>query len=232
MNVKTQLFKMARPITTSNNKYEYIASYYGLSNYRIISSGEINIRCKDLEIPYYIRDFVNQHNEVILIANIVANEVIGIIFRAINEKAFINWGLNKGNFYGIGQLERDFKFGDLIVLVEGTIDRDSCSIFITKNCLSVLTSAVSKSQVQVLQCLTNKVLLILDNDEAGKNGEVLTKRRLNQYGITCYTINKSDLIKDLGDLIDLKRRSDSRINFIINSYRAQVQIHGGKLVCI
>ena len=232
MNTKTKLFQMARVITSSRNKYAYIASYYGLPNYRVISSGEINIRCKDLEIPYYVRDFVNQHNEVLLIANIVDNEVIGIIFRAIEEKAFINWGLNKGNFYGIGQLEKDFKFGDLIVLVEGTIDRDSCSLFITKNCLSVLTSAISKSQLQVLQCLTNKVLLILDNDEAGKNGEQLTKKRLNQYGITCYTINKSDLIKDLGDLIDLKRKSDARINFIINNYRTQVQVHGGRLVCI
>ena len=123
-----------------------------------------------------------------------------------------------------------FKYGDLIVLVEGAIDRDVCSLFITKNCLSVLTSTVTRNQLQVLQNLTNKVLLILDNDEAGINGENQTKRKLQSAGITCYTITKSDIIKDLGDLLELKRKKDIRANIIIQNYRAQVQIHGGKLV--
>lgn len=230
MNVKTKLYLSGRTITSSATKYEIVASQYKLPNYRVISSGEVNIRCKDLDLPYYIREFVSEHQEVIMICNMIESEVTGIIFRALDEKAFINYGLGKGTFYGIGQLEETFKYGDLIVLVEGAIDRDSCSIFITKNCLSVLTSTISKSQLQVLKCLTNKVLLILDNDEAGMNGESLTKKRLLEEGMTCYTINKSPIIKDLGDLIDLKKKKDARADFIINNYRAQVQIHGGVLV--
>lgn len=230
MNIKTRLYQIARPIKTDKTKYEYIASHYSLPNYRIISSGEMNIRGKDLDLPYYVREFVRQHNEVIMMCNVINKEVSGIIFRALDEKVFTNYGLGKGNFYGIGQLEDNFKYGDLIVLVEGAIDRDVCSLFITKNCLSVLTSTVTRNQLQVLQNLTNKVLLILDNDEAGINGENQTKRKLQSAGITCYIITKSDIIKDLGDLLELKRKNDIRANIIIQNYRAQVQIHGGKLV--
>lgn len=230
MNVKTQLYKISRPILTDKTKYEYIASNYKLSNYRTISSGEMAIRGKDLDLPYYVREFVRQHDEVVMMCNIINDEVSGIIFRALDEKVFTNYGLGKGNFYGIGQLDDNFRYGDLIVLVEGAIDRDVCSLFITKNCLSVLTSTVTKNQLQILQNLTNKILLILDNDEAGINGEAQTKKKLQSVGITCYTINKSDLIKDLGDLLELKRKNDIRANIIISNYRAQVQIHGGKLV--
>lgn len=230
MNVKTRLYQLSRPITTDKTKYEYIASHYNLSNYRTISSGEMSIRCKDLELPFYVRDFVSQHNEVVMMCNIINSEVSGIIFRALDDKVFTNYGLGKGNFYGIGQLDDSFKYGDLIVLVEGAIDRDVCSLFITKNCLSILTSTVTNNQLQVLENLTNKVLLLLDNDEAGINGENQTIRKLKNRGITCYTINKSDLIKDLGDLLELKRKHDARADLIIQNYKTQVKIHGGKLV--
>lgn len=230
MNVKTKLYQLARPIKTSITKYEYIASHHNLPNYKVISSGEINIRGKDLDIPFYVRDFVRQHGEVILICNIVKTEVTGMVIRALEEKSFINYGMGKGNIYGLGQMEPDFKYGDLIVLVEGAIDRDVCSLYLTKNCLAVLTSSLTNSQVQVIQNMTNRVLLLLDGDEAGTKGEQLTKQKLNQLGITVYTVSKSDQIKDLGDLLDLKRRNDPRADFIINNYRAQIHINGGKLV--
>lgn len=230
MNVKTELYRLARPIKTDSSKYEYIASHDLLPNYKVISSGEINIRGRDLNIPTYVRDFVRQHQEVILICNIIGTEVSGIILRALDEKAFINYGMGRGNIYGIGQLDDNFTYGDLIVLVEGAIDRDICSLLITKNSLAVLTNAITNSQLQVLENLTNKVLLLLDNDEAGYKGEATTANKLTKRGITVYTISKSDLIKDLGDLYDLYRKKDPRANIILNNYRAQVQIHGGKLV--
>ena len=230
MNVKTQLYNMARPIKTNNTKYESIASQDMLPNYRVISSGEVNIRGRELNLPTYVRDFVNQHGEVVLICNIINTEVSGIIFRALEEKAFINYGMGKGNVYGIGQLEPDFKYGDLLVLLEGAIDRDICSLYITKNSLALLTNGVSNSQLQVIENLTNKVLLLLDNDDAAEQGEKSTVNKLRSKGITCYTITKSNLVKDLGDLYDLKRKGDSRADQVILNYRAQVQIHGGKIV--
>ena len=67
-------------------------------------------------------------------------------------------------------------------------------------------------------------------DKLGINGEFNTKQKLNKAGITVYQISKSSLIKDLGDLLELKRKNDPRANIVINAYRAQVQIHGGKVV--
>ena len=230
MDVKTKLYNLARPIKTNNSKYEYIASHDLLPNYKIISSGELNIRGKDLSIPTYVRDFVKQHQEVILICNIIGSEVSGMILRALDEKAFINYGMGKGNIYGIGQLDENFTYGDLIVLVEGAIDRDICSLLITKNSLAVLTNSITNSQLQVIESLTNRVLLLLDNDEAGYKGEALTAKKLTKRGITVYTISKPALIKDLGDLYDLIRHNDLRANTILNNYRAQIQVHGGKVV--
>ena len=230
MNTKTKLYNMARIIKTNKTKYESIASQDMFPNYRVISSGEVNIRGKDLSLPTYVRDFVSEHNEVILICNIINTEVSGMILRALDEKAFINYGMGQGNIYGIGQLDTNFQYGDLLVLVEGAIDRDICSLYITRNSLALLTNKLTNGQMQVIENLTNRVLLLLDNDEAGKQGEDITLKKLTQKGITCYTMTKSDLIKDLGDLYDLKRNKNPMADMIINNYRAQVQIHGGRLV--
>ena len=229
-NVKTQIFRLARPITECRNKYEWLAREKNLKNYKVITSGELLVRGKDLDMPMYIKEFVKQNEEVLLIGNMIKDEVLGIVLRGIKEKSFINYGFGKGMFYGIGDLDKDFKYGDLIVLVEGTIDRDVCSNYITKNCLSVLTSTVTRNQAKVLKCLTNKVLLLLDNDEAGNKGTYNTKRKLNSIGINAIIIKKSNKIKDLGDLVPLMQNSPDKAKDIIDQYRMHIMINGGKLV--
>lgn len=229
-NIKTEIFKLARPITTTNNKYEWFATKYGLKHYRVISASELLIRGKNLDIPIFVKEFIKTNDEVLVLANFVGDEVSGMILRGIKEKSFTNYGFGKGNFYGIGDLDEDFKYGDLLVLVEGTIDRDVCNQFITKNCLSVLTSGVSYSQAKVLKYLTNRVLLLLDNDEAGNKGTQTTKRKLNSLGISVKVIKKSNRIKDLGDLVPLLMNQDKAAQGIIDTYRTQVLLNGGKLV--
>lgn len=226
----TDLYNISRTITTSDSKYMYIASRYGLHNYRVISSGELNVRGKDIELPIYVREFVKEQGEVLVINNMYRNNVEGIIMRGIKEKAFTVCGFKKGSFYGLGNLDKDFKYGDLIVLVEGAIDSDVCRLFLTKNCLSVMTSAITRSQLQVLSCLTDKVLLLLDNDEAGNRGEENSKKKLESVGILAYRMPKDYRIKDLGDLLDLKRNGDPYADQIINTYRTAIYSKGGKLV--
>lgn len=98
----TQLFNLGRNITTINksNKYLYFAAKYKFTNYKLISSGELEIRGKNLDIPEYIKQFVHINNEVLMIANIINDEVISIIFRTINnDKQFIKLGIQKSIFY-------------------------------------------------------------------------------------------------------------------------------------
>lgn len=230
MDAQQQLFNIARKINTNRSKYEYIASGLGQLNYRIITDGELNIRGKDIEIPSYIRSFINAHGEAIIIANVIRGRVVGMLLRATDEKAFLDYGFRKGSFYGIGSLAPDFKYGDPIMLVEGAIDCDIAKQFITKNCLACLTSSTSRSKAKVLSSLTNRVMLFLDNDEAGRQGELKTKKVLEEFGIHVDILPKEPNIKDLGDFLDLYRNADLFARSIITRIKANVAIRGGKLV--
>ncbi len=230
MDAQQQLFNIARKIETNKSKYEYIASGLGQLNYRIITDGEINIRGKDIEIPAFVRSFINAHREAILIANVIRGKVVGMLIRATDEKAFIDYGFRKGAFYGIGSLDPSFKYGEPILLVEGALDCDVAKQFITKNCLGCLTSGTSRAKAMVLSCLTNKVLLFLDNDEAGKKGEETTKRILEEYGVQVSIVPKLAGIKDLGDILDLYRSLNPFTSGLISTIRSNVVVRGGKLV--
>ena len=230
MKPQQELFNIARPITTKRNKYEYIASGLGLLNYRVITDSEVNIRGKDIDLPMYVRSFISNHKEVIIIANIIRGQVVGMLLRATDTKAFMDYGFRSGSFYGIGSLSPDFKYGDPIMLVEGAIDCDIAKQFITRNCLGVLTSSVSESKAMVLSCLTNKVLLFLDNDEAGARGEAASINKLAKYGVQAIVIPKVARIKDLGDFLDLYIRADLYTNSILTDIRSSVYLRGGKLV--
>lgn len=230
MDAQQQLFNIARKIETRNSKYEYMASGLGQLNYRIITDGEINIRGKDIDIPMWVRSFINAHKEVIIIANIIRGRVVGMLLRSTKEKAFMDYGFRKGSFYGIGSLDPNFRYGDPIMLVEGAIDCDFAKLFITKNCLGVMTSSVSEAKAKVLSCLTNKVLLFLDNDEAGAQGERTSAYRLKKYGVDVVVVPKVTRLKDLGDLLDMYRKADLYTDSVINTIRSNVSIRGGKLV--
>ena len=60
----TKLFNLGRPITEDKgNPYLYLAKKYNFTNYRLISSGELLVRGKDLDIPDYIKQFMKFTNE-------------------------------------------------------------------------------------------------------------------------------------------------------------------------
>jgi len=229
-NTKNILYNISRVIENdTRNKYLFFASKFNKNNYRVITNAELAIRGKDLELPFYVRDFIKDNSEVILICNNIKDNTNGILLRSVYKKEFCNYGFGKGMFYGIGDLTPDFKYGDVIVLVEGAIDRDVCATFITKNCLAVLTSQMSNNQVEFIKRLTNRIILLMDNDEAGIKGENSIIRKLKGSGINVYQIPKSPRIKDLGDLIDLLRFDIYNFNDIINMYRTNISVYGGVL---
>ena len=135
---KNLLFSISRSIKDdSRNKYLYFASKFNKSNYRVITNAELAIRGSNLEIPIYVRNFIKDNSETILICNNIKENTNGILLRSVDKKEFCNYGFGKGMFYGIGDLDPSFKYGDLIVLVEGAIDRDVCATFITKKIMFV-----------------------------------------------------------------------------------------------
>lgn len=226
MNIKelTQLFNLGRPIDKLNktNKYLYFAYKYKFNNYKLISSGELLVRGKNLNIPSYVKQFISFNKEALMIANIINNQVISITFRTIRgDKEFIKLGYSKSLFYGLGNLDSNFRFGDTILLVEGNLDRDRMSLFY-KNILGLTTASISKSQLQLLAGLTNKFILMLDNDEAGIEGSKKSFYKLKELGKVDFMKHEPHL-KDAGDLIDLEIKNDFNLNYIENYYKTQIQ---------
>ena len=88
------------------------------------------------------------------------------------------------------------------------------------NTLAIMTNQLSKSQVEILRLLTNKFILMLDNDEAGLRGQKIAKYQLK--GCKILELKHDCYLKDAGDLIDLEIKNDYNLNHIIEYYKQQI----------
>lgn len=217
------IFNLGRPIT-EDSRFPYIHLAYKnkLDNYRLITSGELFVRGRNLQIPQYLVQYMSFHNEALMMANIISDKIINITFRSINtNKEFMKVGNMKSIFYGLGKLSKDFKYGDTILLVEGHLDRDMMAT-IFPNTLGVMTSHLSKSQIELLRGLTNKVILMLDNDEAGRKGQNYAKKQLSGFKVS--ELKHDISLKDAGDLVKLDITNHSKYEEIILEYKLQLEL--------
>lgn len=218
-----EVFELGRLITEdSTNKYLHLAYKNKFKHYRLITSGELFIKGKNLNIPEFVKAFVQNNNQVLMMANIISGKVVGLTFRTIEgPKDFLTWGNNKGNFYGLGQLNPSFKFGDPIILVEGLFDCDVVKQYYP-NTMAVLTSGLTKNQSAVLTRLTNRVILMLDNDDAGKSGTRLSENAIrNKCDVKVFTHHPK--CKDAGDIITLEINKDEDYDFINKYYEMSIK---------
>ena len=220
------IFNLGRCITVgSNNKYIDFAFKYNLPNYRLISSGELLINGINhgVVIPHYMKEYISYHSEAIMIANILDNKVASLTLRSINtKKEFMKIGVTKSLFYGLGDLESDFKYGTPIVIVEGHLDRDVFANKIYRNTLAVTTNKLSRSQLKVLSSLTNKVVLMLDNDDAGRVGQVSAIRSFKKLNINYIELPYPNGVKDAGDLLKLEIMDTPLYNYYVNLYKSNI----------
>lgn len=218
-----KLFNLGRLIDTDDTfPYKHFAFKHNKSNYRLITSGELFIRGKDLDIPNFVYQFMNFHSEAIMIANIIHNKVISIVFRSTDKnKEFIKLGTTKSTFYGLGDLSDNFRYGEPILLVEGHLDRDMMAT-IYPNTLGIMTNHLSSSQIEILSYLTNKIILMFDNDEAGKLGQKNAKYRLKNFKIM--ELKSYPNLKDAGDLVKLDITNHRLYEDIIYNYNLQIKL--------
>lgn len=218
------IFNLGRPIT-EDSKFPYIhlAYKYNKQNYRLISSGELFIRGKHLDIPTYLYQYMSYHNEAVMIANIICDKVVSLVFRSINtNKEFMKVGTTRSTFYGLGELSKDFTYGKPILLVEGHLDRDMMAT-IYPNTLGVMTNSLSNSQVELLKGLTNSFILMFDNDEAGIKGQRYAKYKL--FGNRIYELKHDSSLKDAGDLVKLSMTNKLDYDLILNRYKLQLNLY-------
>ena len=133
-----------------------------------------------------------------------------------------NFGTTKATFYGLGDLEDDFRFGTPILLVEGHLDRDVMKE-IYPNTLGIMTNHLSKVQVEILKNLTNKFILMLDNDEAGRDGIRTTKYQLQ--GSKIVELQHDSYLKDAGDLMKLDIENHKKFEEVVDNYKLQIALY-------
>ena len=222
-NPLDMMFSIGRTITKdSTNSYVHLAFALHLQHYKLISYPELIVKGRYIRVPEYVKVFIQKHSEVIMVANIINNRVVGLTFRTIGKvKDFSTWGNNKGLFYGLGALSPDFKYGQPIILVEGLLDCDVIKQFYP-NVMAVLTNSLTKLQVDVLKYLTNNVIMLLDNDNAGIQG---TKESMKSLGksLIVRTLSHYPSLKDAGDLVKCEINKDPNYNFIYQYYKTMIE---------
>lgn len=176
----------------------------------------------NLEIPDFMREFLRFHGEALMIANIVSNKIISITLRSMSlKKEFSKIGYSKNMLYGLGQLDKNFKFGQPILLVEGHLDRDVISE-LYPNSLALTTNMISKSQAEILKRLTNSFILMLDNDSAGQAGQKNAYYILKGCKIT--SINHENGMKDCGDLAKLELSNRNEYEWVRQIYKSKIEM--------
>lgn len=121
-----------------------------------------------------------------------------------------------------GDLDKDFRYGDMIILVEGNLDRDVMKQ-LYPNVLGVMTSTLSNNQVSLLKGLTNKVMLMLDNDDAGRYGIYKAKQQLSDCNVQ--VLSHYGTLKDAGDLAKLEIYDpNNELDYIKSIYRNKINL--------
>ena len=219
------LYNISREISEvhiDSDDYSYLCCLANLNNIKQITSGEIVKYSTQMRGYKYIINFIQQHEDAVLVFNMWKNIPIGCTIRSKNTHAFIDVGNTGGMFYGLCSMNRNFKYGDPIVLVEGPKDCEMFRrVFNYKNCLAMMTSNVSLAQLEVLKSLTNEIILCNDNDEAGLNSQKEFIRSNKKY-FKITPISHPDDIKDFGDLITIARTDNDRLKELIARYRVQL----------
>jgi hypothetical protein len=174
-------------------------------------------------MPKYLLDFISEHGEVLLIANIIEGFIPLIQLRSLHgEKKFSVVGSQSKLFYGLGYLDNNFKYGDWVVIVEGIADADLCR-GLYPNVLATMTSRITKSQFEVLKLLTNNIILIGDNDIPGKKGTKANKQLIQKEGMNARIIFQYGDFKDIGELGDLLLNNDGvTFNIATKYYKSKI----------
>ena len=205
--------------TVGSNDYVYIAWRCNINHIRLLSVRDI-VKNK-IKLPTHLTKFFERNTDTIIIFNMCGKVPLSCIIRSIKTKQFTNIG-NAALLYGICSLNKDFKYGDRITLVEGPKDCEVYrNIFNDKNCLATNTAPISYNKAQLLRYVTNDIVLAQDNDKPGTDAKNNFK---NQYS-SDFKINEfkhDDSLKDFGDLIPLLRRDYPKALSTIKKYKIRI----------
>lgn len=133
---------------------------------------------------------------------------LGLLFRSMEDKDFRieDFGINKLLYYVTQsfELHKDkFKYGYPIVLLEGSLDAE-CFSYLTgyPYAMGYLKSYVNAWTAAFLSSMTNKFLLVPDNDQAGRETSERTLDNFKYYRVKVEVLKTAH--KDFDDVYKYK----------------------------
>lgn len=136
----------------------------------------------------------------------------GLLFRNVAEKDFraINTYKNKIQFYVSQRFEENiaqFSYGDPVILVEGALDAEACAFAVGyPYVMAYLSSAPSVRLVSFIFSITDRVLVIPDNDKFFENNKRRVKRLTSQFCMRSEYVQLSE--KDFADSVRANKQMD------------------------
>lgn len=193
-----ELYSVAHDITeqmSTTNKYTFI----GYNKILPVKYLDINDILKhDLPIKHYIQNF----GTVLLFPNIVDNNIEDLYVRPLNTKESpLKLGNNKV-LYNLGNF-KNFKYGNPIILVEGIADLAGLKLIVPNAYIVAMqSSSIPIDYYEILAGLTNKIIIVADNDKAGLNNAYNMRRNFKQYNVDVAIVKQYSSYKDTGDIVD------------------------------
>lgn len=199
-NDLTALYNIARPIPESR-QYDTKDTWAVYNN--LIEAKYLDVNDVLSNQHLVITSYIGQFNEVLLYPNRVLGEIVDIYVRPIFSKA-APLKLGNQNFpYNIGNLSKDFKYGDTLYLVEGIGDLAAVKLIKPDiNIVAMQTSQLSNKQLEFLSKITNNFILLADDDNAGRIGSKNMFFRFKDLGCHMTTMKQYTSYKDTGDFLD------------------------------
>lgn len=196
-----EYYSKARPIPSAlfeNNKYAFL----GYNNIVEIGYLDINdiIQSNKSDV---LDSYISRFGQVLLFPNRINGEIVNLFIRPLNEKtALLKLG-NSSFPYNMGNLAAGFKFGDPIILVEGIADLGALKLLDPSlNIIAMQSVSIPNEYYVFLQGLTDKVIILNDNDKAGNIAKFKTAKTLQAYKITPKIVDQYAGLKDTGDILD------------------------------
>lgn len=203
-----EIYNMSRPVSKEEerlSKYTFAAYNFGF-DYRMIHIGDLLKQQGFLskgEIPKYFYEFIAPEGRALLIPNFVQGDIMYMQLRSLNTRRFTMFGMHRTLPYGIGDIDVHFKYGDRIILTEGPLDRDMLTL-ISPNVFAILSSGISKMQLELISLLTNNVYILYDKDETGEKSSRIDKKKLKKKGVEVKVLENPEGVEDPGELAYLK----------------------------
>ena len=204
-------FSIGLSLSDKDDLYNFLKSQ-NIEDDEMIELGLINRFGLDI--------FDSFKNRIMIPITNLQNQVVGFTGRIYNgedEAKYINTKetviFKKSNIlFNYANAKNSIREAKKIIIVEGNMDAIKMHASGIKNVVALMGTFISKEHIDVLKKLNSKIILMLDNDEAGYNATIKNGDLLLENNIICDVIRLSGA-KDPDEYI-FKNGVDSLIDNI------------------